>query len=322
VVVGTGSIGLRHIRVLRSIPGVRVLAMPVRPQRRAELVNEGVDVVADWRDAALHGATYAVVATDTGRHVADAEAALAAGCDVLVEKPLAVDADSARRLTVAATAAVRRVAVGCCLRFLTGMRQVRVRIPALGRVHAVRIECQSYLPDWRVGRDFRASYTARPDEGGVLRDLIHEIDYATWLFGWPSAVYAELMNTGRLEIASEEAADLLWSVDGIAVSLRLDYLSRPPRRQLALYGEQGCLHWDLIQGVVTVSLDGSDTLEDVSEHPDDKYRAQADAFLHVRAGAPDERLAWADAGVRALAVCDAARRSAGRGSRVAVEYLK
>ncbi len=37
---------------------------------------------------------------------------------------------------------------------------------------------QSWLPDWRPDRDYRESYSARLDEGGVLRDLVHEIDYA------------------------------------------------------------------------------------------------------------------------------------------------
>ena len=126
--------------------------------------------------------------------------------------------------------------------YLTAVREIERRIetaeqdnrdllPQIGAVHAVRVECQSYLPDWRPGSDYRESYSARADEGGVLRDLIHEIDYATWLFGWPVAVTARYGNTGRLGIAAEEWAELAWEAPAdVEVSMRLDYLTRPPRR--------------------------------------------------------------------------------------------
>ena len=38
-VLGTGSIGTRHLNVLQSLPEVRVLAIPVRSERRANLVE-------------------------------------------------------------------------------------------------------------------------------------------------------------------------------------------------------------------------------------------------------------------------------------------
>src|SRR6185295_18916441 len=91
------------------------------------------------------------------------------------------------------------------------------------------------------------------DEGGVLRDLVHEVDYALWLLGRPSTVVAMLTNTGELGIESEEAADLGWTAPGGAVvSIRLDYLSRVTRRRLLAIGEAGELELDLVaqQGVV------------------------------------------------------------------------
>ena len=36
------------------------------------------------------------------------------------------------------------------------------------------IECLSWLPDWRPGRDILAGYSARENEGGVLLDLVHD----------------------------------------------------------------------------------------------------------------------------------------------------
>ena len=42
----------------------------------------------------------------------------------------------------------------------------------------------SYLPGWRPGTDYRQSYSAqRRLGGGVLLDVIHEVDYAAWVLG-------------------------------------------------------------------------------------------------------------------------------------------
>jgi len=288
-----------------------VVAMPTRPGRAPELVAAGFTVVADWSEARAAGVTRAVIATNTARHGADVADAVAAGCAVLVEKPVAEDAVHAQAIAAVAADSPHGVWVGCCLRFRRGMRTVRELLPSLGPVHSVRIECQSYLPDWRPSRPYRESYSARADEGGVLRDLIHEIDYAGWLFGWPGALQATVVNTGRLGIEADDAADLLWrSGDGMTVSLRLDYLSRTTRRRLAVCGSLGSLEWDLPGGRVTISHDGAaPVVLPVEEGRDDMYLAQDAAFLEATRAAFHPSLATVDDGARALAICDAARRA-------------
>jgi len=321
-VIGTGSIGMVHLRAIRDGLGLKALAVPVRPERRAALIAEGFPVASDVRDAAGAGARLCVIATETARHAVDALAALDAGCDVLLEKPLARDAGDAQPVCAAAVAKGRRVAVGCCLRFASGLGLFRDRLPDIGSVHSVRIECQSYLPEWRPGRPYQASYSARPEEGGVLRDVIHEIDYAGWLFGWPSRVYARVRNLGRLGIGAEEAADLTWETGGGAVvSLALDYLSRPRRRRLWAGGEWGALEWNAVAGTVALTLAaGTPSITHVTDTPEGMVLAQDRAFVAACLGADDVRLASCREGLRALAVCDAARRSALSGREEPVEY--
>ena len=312
---------MRHLSVLRRRSATSVLALPVRPGRAAALIAEGFTVIADWSEARDRGATHAVIATATGRHAADVVAAAQAGCHVLVEKPLAVDAAAAREAVAGSTRAGRGVWVGCCLRFRASLQRFAQRLPEIGRVHAVRIECQSYLPDWRPGREYRDAYSASADEGGVLRDLIHEIDYAGWLYGWPSALQARLSNSGRLGIAAEDAADLLWHTDtGATVSVRLDYLSRPPRRRMRASGESGTLCWDGITNTVRLApAAGPVSVERHDEGRDDMYTRQDAAFVEATPGQFDARLATAADGVRALAVCDAARRASADRRHVTVE---
>ena len=127
-------------------------------------------------------------------------------------------------------------------------------VKQIGRVHSVRIECQSFLPDWRPDRPYRQSYSARAEEGGVLRDLIHEIDYAAWIFGWPTACSGLRPEPGPTRYRSDEMAELLWTTTaGTVISVGLDYLSRMPH-QHACQRKHGTLEWDGIIGRVKLEL--------------------------------------------------------------------
>lgn len=289
VVYGTGSIGSRHLRVLRRM-GVPATAVSVRsgasfPER----------------------ADAAIIATATGRHVPDALAAIRAGCHVLVEKPVAPSAAGLAELERAAHAADRRVFVGCNLRFDATVLGFRALLPRIGRVRDVHVECRSYLPDWRPGTDYVRSYSAQVDEGGVLRDLIHEIDYAGWLFGWPDQVTARLGTTGTLGIAAEEWADLTWDAGDARVSIQLDYLARPPRRFIRARGDGGTLVADLIAHQLML---GSEIIETPQER-DATMLDQTSAFLAAVAGGDPAQLATLDEGGKAIAICDASRVSNG-----------
>ena len=321
-VLGTGSIGMRHLTTLQRMVGVRPLAVPRRSERLHELTQAGFSTAKGLDDAVQQGARLCVIATETGQHLADGLAAIDRGLDVLVEKPMATNAREAVQLNRRAQEAGRTLVVGCVLRFSESLNACRELLPKVGRLHTVQIACQSYLPEWRPARPYRESYSARADQGGVLRDLIHELDYAGWLFGWPKALQAHVRNLGRLGIEADEAADLLWQTpEGAAVSVNLDYLTRPPRRIVRALGEFGTLEWDGIAGTVTLALAGAPVhMTKCAQSRDGMYAAQAQAVVHTVLGRRDPRTATAEDGVRALAVCDAARLASERRHEMKVEY--
>lgn len=324
VVIGTGSIGQRHIKILKSIKNINVLAFPVRDLRRLELESEKITCVSSWEQASAMGATHAIIATDTYRHPDDAKNAVNAGCHVLIEKPMAVDGKEALLSWQLANKAKKKMYIGCCLRFQEALNIFREKLPFIGKIYSVRIECQSYLPDWRPQRHYKGSYSARNFDGGVLRDLIHEIDYSGWLFGWPPSVYAKIRTTGTLGISAEDTADILWeSQNGAIVSLTLDYLTHEKRRLMRAYGEVGILEWDSIRGNVTLSLVGEQPCEYFSTQANDEmYREQDITFLYSTPTSTifDERLATGADGVRSLAICDAAREASQKKMEIPVNY--
>lgn len=313
-VLGTGSIGSRHLRLLLEMEGVTPVAVPVRADRRDELRRQGVPVANSLEECVALGASGAIIATDTVRHAGDAVMAMKMGMDVLVEKPLAVSAKEAFAIRKVAGETGRQCRVACVLRFSESLTRFRELLPEVGPLHHVLIEARSYLPDWRPDRDYRESYSADGNQGGVLRDLIHEIDYAGWIFGWPDSVAGMVRNSGRLGIQAEESARLDWvGPGGFEVCIGLDYLTRPARRRMIASGEKGTLSWDFLTATVRFdSCDGTSTEEVHVQAMDALYAAQLAAFLGL-SEKDDKRLAGMDDGVRAVALCDAVRATSGRG---------
>jgi predicted dehydrogenase len=247
-------------------------------------------------------------------------AALDAGARrVLLEKPVAPTRSAAEAL--AGHPRAGDVWVAAPLRAHEAFRHVLASTGSVvegtpGGVVSAHAWSQSWLPDWRPERDHRQSYSARAGEGGVLRDLVHELDYLTVLLGPPVLVGARLEHDGPLDIEAEQAATLLWSAGRATVTCRLDYVTRPATRGLVLRGPDGCLEWDLPSATVRhTAADGSVTRRTFTADRDrdatmaTQARAAldlapaADASTRHRAGAP----ATLAEGLATLDLCDRAR---------------
>ena len=74
--------------------------------------------------------------------------------------------------------------VGYNLRFHPVMTAFAERLGGRQCNHASRPMSGRIIRDWRPGRDHRTTASATQQAGGgVLRDLSHELDYLLWLFG-------------------------------------------------------------------------------------------------------------------------------------------
>lgn len=211
-VIGAGLIGPRHAQSVVSYSQT-TLASFVDPSPQAVAVAQAFDVPLYRSLQELLGSDNvpdaAIVCTPNDTHVSISEALLQAGVHVLVEKPIAIDSISGRRLARAASRSQKRVLVGHHRRFnpyvVAAKRVLESEI--IGTPIAV-----SGL--WTIGKP--ASYFQAPTEwrasanGGVLLiNLIHEIDVLHYLLGPIVRVHAEQTISQRGHEAEEGAAVLL-----------------------------------------------------------------------------------------------------------------
>jgi predicted dehydrogenase len=123
----------------------------------------------------------------------------------------------------------------------------------LGDLFSCRSSVGQYLPDWRPTQDHRASYSASETCGGVVFDLVHDLDLIAWLFGPIDAVQAMTARASCLEIDSEAIAQIgLRTKRGLLAQVHLDYVRPVYARTLEITGSRGVVEWDYTRGTVTV----------------------------------------------------------------------
>lgn len=140
--------------------------------------------------------------------------------------------------------------VACPLRYTNVIQHIRENIDP-GSIFAVRAICSSYLPDWRPGIDYRNTYSAKKSlGGGVSIDLIHEMDYLIYLFGFPERMMCMQSKVSGLEIDSNDFAAYIGKANETMIELHLDYFGKYAQRQFEMYTEDDVIVADLLKSEV------------------------------------------------------------------------
>ena len=207
-VIGLGFMGGVHLRALRAAEAagapVRTVAVWDRhPERRAGgggvsgnitstegeplydptkvRVSTTLETFLDDPDLDLVS-----ICTPTDTHIPLMEAVIDAGKHVIIEKPVALDANEIERVSARAKEARVIVCPAMCMRFWPAWPWLKEAITderygALQSLHLLRV---GGAPQW--SSDF---YLDPTRSGDAIVDLhIHDVDFVHWLFGPPRAV--------------------------------------------------------------------------------------------------------------------------------------
>ena len=194
-VIGCGQIATsQHLPAYREAADAGVCSLvgvcDLEPERVSQAEKQFA--VAGFQDAeemlAKTKPDVVSIATLPASHRNLAVMCLKAGCHVLCEKPVALDADEARDMVHAAEANNRLLSICFEYRTWDESQYLRDRIAdgVLGRVHAVRTWGGS-----AYGLPARAHRSRGANGGGVLAHwTIHNLDLALWLLGNPEPLTA------------------------------------------------------------------------------------------------------------------------------------
>jgi predicted dehydrogenase len=238
--IGLGSMGRHHARVLRSLTGVELVGV-ADPGGDPFGVAGGLDVLPDVQALIAAGVDYVVVAAPTAYHESIGLALADAGVHTLIEKPLAPTPAAAARLSEAFDSRGLVGAVGHIERFNPALRSLRARLEQgeIGEVYQVSTRRQGPFP-------------SRISDVGVVMDLAtHDIDLTAWVAQTEFATVAAHVahKSGR---QYEDLVTFVGRLDnGIVTNHLVNWLSPFKERTTVVAGERGTFVADTITADLT-----------------------------------------------------------------------
>ncbi len=257
LVVGLGSIGKRHVEIIRELyPNIVISALKHGPWNGDQI---GVDrCLSSIEEAIEFKPNAAIVANPATKHLETALQLAENGIHLLIEKPIAASSEGVQYLIALCKSKKIILMTGYNLRFLPSLRKFRkfIQQGKIGKILSAQAEIGQYLPDWRPDKDYRKTVTARKElGGGVLLELSHDINYLSWIFGPISWVKSHISKKSSLDIDVEDSVHIIMGFKNsgdelITGTLNMDCIRRDPTRKCLVIGDTGSLLWDGITGDV------------------------------------------------------------------------
>ena len=251
LITGAGSIAVRHVANLKRLdPQCQITVVSsessLRPPMAEYRVTLAPSVLVALDKCEQGRFDLAVICSRSALHGNELDQLMATGCAIYVEKPLVIDVHDLdlvkRRLKGGWSSAS---VVGCNLRYHGAIDRLKLLLAqgSIGRVVRASLSVGQWLPEWRPNRAFDGSYSRfRSQGGGVIFDLVHELDSAINFFGPIESGQAVAGCLSNLtEDADDSATICLLMQSGLPVQVSLDYVSRQAVRDYVVVGTYGTL---------------------------------------------------------------------------------
>ena len=243
LIIGLGSIARKHISALNTLfNDVNYFALRSKKNSDVEPGVHNIYSLADLNEPI----NFCIISNPTHLHFEAIHQALDLNVPLFIEKPSLMNLEKAEILLDKINTNNTSTYVAFNLRFHPVLNFLKKWINPDDVLEA-NIYCGSYLPEWRPNTDYRKIYSAIEEMGGgVHLDLIHEIDYATWLFDFPSESISIKRKISNLEINSIDYANYQLIYPNKMVSISLNYYRRIPRRTIEIVTKNSVINADLI----------------------------------------------------------------------------
>ena len=317
-VIGSGSMGKRHLKNLRSLGIENLYALRSGLRNDVELdTSLGVVELSDFDALFENKPDVAIISNPTSSHLETINRCLPHVCGIFIEKPLSHSLDNIEKLLGEFKNRLVTSFVGYNLQFHPVLKRIQDFLDSQnpGKPLLFQGQVGQWIEDWHPGRNYREAYYARNDlGGGALLSLIHEIHMATELLGPALCVSCVLPKSDLLSIDVDVIADLMIEhASGSISQIHIDLIQRPAHRQGVVTCERGWINYDLIKRtVVSVGDDAKDESASpiANDSAEQTYLDEMATFLDfVRQGKiRHEHDAWK--ATQSLAVVESARVAA------------
>lgn len=274
LIIGFGSIGKRHHEILKDLNGISSISIVSKYTQSTESLKiyDSLDKITN-----LSSFDYYVIASETAKHHEQLEylCSKVSNKSILVEKPLYEKVYPSYNCS-------NKVFTAYNLRFHPALLKLR-KILKNEKVLYVNAICGQYLPSWRPDQDYTKSYSADLSKGGgVLRDLSHELDYLSWIFGRFSTIHSLNTKISDLDINSDDLFTAIAVTNKkVVVNVTIDYISKKPIRKLLIHTQENTIEVDIVENQIHIhSKTGKETSHSIpKEHRNYTYTKMHEAIL-------------------------------------------
>ncbi len=289
LIVGLGSIGLRHLNCLLEIGEYNIGALRSNSGNLTQdlTVLEKIKIFTDINDAIGWNPTHVIISNPTSLHLHYFKIFSKLNLKVLVEKPFFGDIDfNSLNNNLLEIIKNTHGMVGFNLRFHGLFKEIKkiVLSSVYGKPLSACLMVGYYLPFWHPYEDYRKSYVANKNlGGGAIRTLSHEIDLSQYFFGNFKRIFAKLSKVSELEIDVDDTADILLEAELCTrISIHIDLLSPQIKRKGYIYFEKGYLEYDFIKTQIeytSYEMKQSQVIYNQKEDYNLQYKSQLMDFL-------------------------------------------
>jgi predicted dehydrogenase len=296
LVVGLGSIGQRHARLLSERADIELhlcdMIKDHRAQTIAALINQLAIEHTSFTDSLKSRPDIVFICVPNQFHVPVGLQAIESGADIFVEKPISDVIEEARKLIVAAELQGRFMQVGYMLRCDEGLCKMKKIIDngEIGNLTGGRAMIGSYITLLNA-----KSHDREKIPNSLIVDYTHELDFIRWFFGNVVGVKAMSARLGDLDMkpVPNIFQIILKTETGTLIQVHMDYIQFPQRRIFEIYGDRGTLSYDFMTGEIRhFNFQREHQWMDISVAPisdrwDDLFRAEHELIFSRRnAGLP------------------------------------
>lgn len=248
-IVGCGTIADIHAQAIEKSKNLELISVFSRTEKNAFSLGEKFKVNwhTDWNKFITDPDLDAVsICTPSGNHLDYGERAAQAGKHVIVEKPIEVTMDRARRLIKVCEENKVSLAVIYQSRFIPEIIELKRKLDeqeigklCVGDAHILWFRDQEYYDSgaWRG--------TLALDGGGVLiNQAIHTIDLLQWFMGDVESIYGitGTLTHKRLEGEDNAMAVVRYKSGAMGIIEGSTSIQPAQPRSIALHGENGTIY--------------------------------------------------------------------------------
>lgn len=334
--IGYGAWGKHHAAAIREAPGLTLAGVACGGEASAAAARQalpGVPVYRDYRELLRDRSIDAVdIVTPNHLHGEMGVAALDAGKDVLLEKPMAITVAECDRLLEAAARSRRVLSIGHELRVSTQWALIKrmldageIGAPLYALVSLFRFPYRPGAGGWRYAADRVGSW--------ILEEPVHFFDFVMWYFeplGDPTSVLAVGNSQGRADGMYDDFSTIVRFPRGVYAVITQTLAGFEHHHVVEIVGTEGALRtwWSAADArtlepthELKVQRRGAGACETVKLAPSGELFELAEEIRQTAAAFRERRALVSGVEARKrIVVCLEAERSLREGREVSLQF--